>query len=152
MYKRQIQELEREKQAQANFTTKSKHDIEALTLKVNEELKREVAELRRQQDQEKALLLHQCVFPIELVITNIAERKSSNRMWRSPPFYSHPRGYKLRLTVYANGYGKGKDTHVSVFAHLMRGEFDDNLKWPFQYHVTVAIPVSYTHLTLPTKA
>ena len=43
------------------------------------------------------------------------------------------------LGVCANGYDKGKGTHVSVYAHLMRGEFDDHLKWPFQGHVTVAM-------------
>ena len=41
--------------------------------------------------------------------------------------------------MWANGYWKGKGTHVSVFAYLMRGEFDDHLKWPFRGHVTVAI-------------
>ena len=138
-----IQELEREKQAQAIGTTKSKHDIGALTVKVNEDLEREVAELRRQRDQDKVLLLHQClsVFPIELIITNFAERKSSNRVWHSPPFYTHPQGYKMRLSVYANGYGKGKGTYVSVFAHLMRGKgaCDDRLKWPFQGHVVLQL-------------
>ena len=43
------------------------------------------------------------------------------------------------LAVVANGNGAGKGTHVSVFAYLMRGEFDDYLKWPFRGHVTVAI-------------
>ena len=43
------------------------------------------------------------------------------------------------LTVYANGVGDGKDTHVSVYTHLMGGEFDDHLKWPFQGHVTIAM-------------
>ena len=43
------------------------------------------------------------------------------------------------LNVYANGCGRGKGTHVSVYAYLMRGEFDDHLKWPFQGHVTVAM-------------
>ena len=43
------------------------------------------------------------------------------------------------LKVYANGYGSGKGTHVSVYANLMRGEFDDHLKWPFQDRVTVAV-------------
>ena len=36
-------------------------------------------------------------------------------------------------------WGDGKGTHVSVYAYLMRGEFDDHLKWPFQGHVTVAM-------------
>ena len=43
------------------------------------------------------------------------------------------------LWVYANGSGEGEGTHVSVFACLMRGEFDDHLKWPFQDQVTVAM-------------
>ena len=43
------------------------------------------------------------------------------------------------LRVDANGYGDAKGTHVSVFACLMRGEFDDRLKWPFQGHGTVAM-------------
>ena len=43
------------------------------------------------------------------------------------------------LRVYANGDGDGKGTHVSVYTHLMRGEFDDHLKWPFRGHVTVAV-------------
>ena len=43
------------------------------------------------------------------------------------------------LSVIANGRGDGKGTHVSVYAHLMRGEFDDHLKWPFRGHVTVAM-------------
>ena len=43
------------------------------------------------------------------------------------------------LNVEANSSSAGKGTHVSVFAFLMRGEFDDHLKWPFQGHVTVVI-------------
>ena len=108
---------------------------------MNEELAREVAELRRRQDQDNALLLHQYVpvFPIELVITNFAEKKSSNRVWHSLPFYTHPQGYKMCLKVYANGRGGGKGTHVSVFAKVMRGAYDDNLKWPFQGRVVLQL-------------
>ena len=43
------------------------------------------------------------------------------------------------LSVYANGWKEGKGTHVSVYACLLRGEFDDHLMWPFQGHVTVAM-------------
>ena len=42
------------------------------------------------------------------------------------------------LRVYANG-DNGKGTHVSVYVYLMRGEFDDQLKWPFRDNITVAI-------------
>ena len=43
------------------------------------------------------------------------------------------------LNVDANGSSKAKGTHVSVSARLMKGEFDDDLKWPFRGHVTVAM-------------
>jgi len=43
------------------------------------------------------------------------------------------------LRVYANGYGDGEGTHVSVYIYLMQGEFDDHLKWPFRGDVTVAM-------------
>ena len=79
------------------------------------------------------------MFPIELVITNFAERKSSKRVWHSLPFYTHPQGYKLCLTVYANGKGDSEGTHVSVYATMMRGAFDDHLKWPFQGRVVLQL-------------
>ena len=79
------------------------------------------------------------VLPTELTMTNFERHKTDGDQWFSPPFYTHPRGYKVCLSVYANGEGKGKGTHVSVFARLMKGEFDDHLKWPFQDHVTVAM-------------
>ena len=43
------------------------------------------------------------------------------------------------LNVDANGYGDGKDTHVSVFTFLMRGEFDSHLKWPFRGTITIQL-------------
>ena len=141
--KLKIQELEREKQAQATVNAESKQEIAALTLKVNKDLEQEVAELRKQRDEDKELLVllqHQYVhvFPIEFVITNFTETKN-NSLWYSSPFYTHPRGYKMCLRVDANGEGDGEGTHVSVFAHLMRGEFDDHLKWPFQGRVVLQL-------------
>jgi len=43
------------------------------------------------------------------------------------------------VNVNANGYGDTEGTHISVYAYLMRGDFDDHLKWPFRGHVTVAM-------------
>ena len=65
--------------------------------------------------------------------------KDTSAEWYSPPFYSHPRGYKMCLKVYANGIGDGEGTHVSVYLFMMRGENDDNLVWPFQGEVTFTL-------------
>lgn len=64
-------------------------------------------------------------FPIIFKITDFAARVVD-----SPPVYSHPRGYKLYLQVYAMGLG------ITVTACLMHGEFDDELIWPFKGTVT----------------
>ncbi len=67
-----------------------------------------------------------------LTMTNFKKYKANKTVWWSPPVYTHHRGYKICLGVYANGNGTGKGTHVSVFVYFMRGEFDDSLKWPFR--------------------
>ena len=71
--------------------------------------------------------------------TKYAERKFSNVPVFSPPFYSSPGGYKLCIKVYADGTGKGKGTHLSVYVHLMRGDNDDHLPWPFTGTVTIEL-------------
>lgn len=41
--------------------------------------------------------------------------------------------------VCANGYGECKGTHVTVSVQLMKGEFDDQLKWPFRGQIIVQL-------------
>ncbi|XP_019862374.1 PREDICTED: TNF receptor-associated factor 2-like isoform X2 [Amphimedon queenslandica] len=48
-------------------------------------------------------------------------------------------GYKMMLCVYANGYGRGKGTHMSCYTVLVPGEYDDVLGWPFEGEVTVEL-------------
>ena len=33
-------------------------------------------------------------------------------------------GYKLKVYIYSNGHGDGKNTHLSVFIAVMKGEYD----------------------------
>ena len=77
--------------------------------------------------------------PIQFKMYNFDGLKTNNKEWFSTPFYTHPKGYKMCLNVDANGYGDGKDTHVSVFIYLMQGDFDSNLKWPFQGDIIVQL-------------
>jgi len=67
------------------------------------------------------------------------ELKNQNQEVVSPPFYTSPNGYKMRLKVYPNGYGKGKGSHLSVFVHIEKGENDDQLVWPFRGTYTVTL-------------
>ena len=79
--------------------------------------------------------------PMEFIISDFSEKKEANEEWYSSPFYTHNRGYKFRLQVYPNGYGIGRsrDTHISVYAQLMRGEYDNELEWPFEVDIRVEL-------------
>ena len=83
-------------------------------------------------EQDDNIMAGPCVFKM----TNFNQHVSSEQKWYSPPFYTHPGGYKMCIKVYASGRGDGADTHVSVFASLMKGRNDDNLPWPFKEKVT----------------
>ena len=73
--------------------------------------------------------------PIVLVMNDFNRHKMTNQWWQSKPFYSHPCGYKFRLEVKASGNGSGSGTHVSAYIHVMKGEHDDELKWPLSADV-----------------
>ena len=75
----------------------------------------------------------------DFTLTEFTKRKQFNNVYYSPPFYSHPHGYKLCIQVYANGNGVGKDTHISIHAKLMRGDYDNNLQWPFEADIVVEL-------------
>ncbi|XP_052768381.1 TNF receptor-associated factor 3-like [Mya arenaria] len=57
----------------------------------------------------------------------------------SQPFYTHRYGYKMCSRVYLNGDGMGKNSHMSLFFVIMKGEFDNLLPWPFRQKVTMQL-------------
>ena len=65
-----------------------------------------------------------------------AEKKKRNEEFCSKPFYSHPCGYKMCISVDVDGHGDGKGTHVSVYTTLLQGCYDHQLHWPFLGTVT----------------
>ena len=65
--------------------------------------------------------------PVSFTMVGFQRKKSSNVSWYSPWFYTHPCGYKMCLRVDANGYGVCRNSHVSVYLHMMRGEYDESL-------------------------
>ncbi len=54
----------------------------------------------------------------------------------SLPFYTSRYGYKMCLRLYILGDGIGKGSYMSLFFVVMRGEFDNILRWPFVHKVT----------------
>ena len=78
----------------------------------------------------------QFVWPVknfQSICEEIKTLSSSGKIERcifSPHFYSHCYGYKFRLRLYPLGNGKGRNTHMSLFLILCKGEFDEILKFP----------------------
>ncbi len=54
----------------------------------------------------------------------------------SLPFFTGRYGFKMCLRLYILGDGAGKNTHMSMLFHIMKGEFDNIQVWPFTHRVT----------------
>ena len=65
--------------------------------------------------------------------------KNTSTLFFSPPFYTCEGGYMMCIRVVPYGDGQGKESHISVYAVVMKGEYDDNLDWPIQGIVTVEL-------------
>ena len=74
------------------------------------------------------------ICPVVLKLSEINKRGKSknatNSVWYSDSFYTHNRGYKVCLHININGYREDRETYLSVWLHLMEGEYDDELTWP----------------------
>ena len=78
--------------------------------------------------------------PCEFVVDQFScYLKTPDSVWFSDPFLSDTQGYKFCLEVVPNGMMSSAGSDVSICVKLMRGEFDDQLKWPFQGKITVQI-------------
>ena len=62
-------------------------------------------------------------------MTSISEYKGSGKIWYSPPFY-YMDGYKMQLAVRI-----GAQMHINVALFLLKGEYDDRLKWPIAANI-----------------
>ena len=89
-----------------------------------------------------ALHTHLGLLPVEVTMREFESFRANKITWFSNPFNTHSHGYKLCLCVYPNGNGEGTDTHISVYVHMMRGEFDDELNWPFKGTIIVELQAS----------
>ena len=68
-----------------------------------------------------------------------AAKEGSKKQLNSQPFYTSPHKYKVKMRLDPNGYGEGKNTHLSVFIIIMKGEYDAILPWPFLPQVTFTL-------------
>ena len=142
----QQKELREVKEELKEVKTKNKHlqrALEKVQMAYNQ-LKKKQDTMKLDVDEQKlkcvSLQTHTAPLPVPpfyFMIADIEHYLKNNLGYDSQPFYSHPGGYKLAVTVIPNGYGSCQGTHLYLGVGLQRGEFDDQLRWPFKGKVTV---------------
>ena len=72
--------------------------------------------------------------PVIFKVSQFNNKKDNDDEWFSDSFYTHNKGHKMCLKIYAAGVRNGKGTHLSVFLYLMKGPHDDELTciWPLR--------------------
>ena len=146
-HKDQQQELEKyrsEVKAVDKQLKKVKEDVDKLPedkLKILERRMEEQDDKQKKVEKKIEVLVSpsQSTGPVVLTMHNYDHYRSCGADWFSSGFYTHGRGYKICLGISAKGYGKGEGNHISVYLHVMGGEFDAHLKWPFKGQITVQL-------------
>lgn len=123
---------------------KSKEKVLELTKLIEEQDKMFRAQIKQQNKDIEAIKesIGSCrryTAPIYFRFTKFSEHKRQNKVIYSPPFYSSQGGYRLILAAWPNGNGVGKNTHVSLYVHLEKGDNDNSLTWPFKGTIVVEL-------------
>ena len=84
------------------------------------------------------------------VLRKARSREESCKI-KSEPFYTHSCGYKLQLSLYPNGNKSGKNSHLSVYNHVIKGDYDALLPWPMKITVIVTLIGQQPHEFLQDK-
>ena len=76
---------------------------------------------------------------VKLKLKQYQQMKDQDECLESPSYYTSSNGYRMSLRVHVNGYDEYKGTHVIVFAIILKGKFDTELKWPFLGTITFTL-------------
>ncbi len=79
-----------------------------------------------------------CIAPLQFTVHSISGLQQGKK-WLSSPFYTHAQGYKMCLKVYPFGHSTSMGSDLSMYVCIMKGHYDDLLKWPFRGSVTVRL-------------
>ena len=133
---------------------KQQHEIKELKER-QQDLQGEISKLKlHEQDFQgeiSKLKLHVGIVPVHFMIHGFSQYHFDIKQWISPHFYSHSNGYKLCLRMYYTEEGvslklplKGlthpyPNNDIVLNCYLLPGEYDNQLKWPFEGRVALQI-------------
>ena len=79
--------------------------------------------------------------PVDMMMDDVIGR---SEQWFSPSFYTNKGGYRMCLSAEVN------EGHLTVYAHLMAGDHDSDLAWPFRGSVDIQLlnqAADHSHIT-----
>ena len=79
------------------------------------------------------------ICPAELTLSNFNKYEPGNEDWYSTPFCTHSGGYKLCLKAGVRSRDDGGGKYVTLNLLLMKGRFDENLRWPLKAKFKVVL-------------
>ncbi len=124
MRDRQVQELREEKDRQfqelQKVTKEEQEETLAKVIRVEEQLRGHIQEYERK-------------FAVAQFTMNDFQRLKSSGRWDSPPVYTHPGGYRIGI----GGVYPSRD--ITVWLCKIKGENDDQLKWPADCTITLQL-------------
>ena len=110
-----------------------------LLLQMVQKLQAEQQE-RSEKEQQRREELQARHLPTTVTVPNIEQQLATKNKWKSPLLYTHERGYAIQLAVYVGGYGiAGLVDDISVYVHIIRGKYDDELAWPCRFSIEVSL-------------
>ena len=128
--KKKIEEQEKKLGEQEKLSQLEKKQLEGKLLEFS----------TRFQDFEKRMsTILFCDRTFEMKNFSVHREKDQFGDWRSPPMYTHFRGYKFCIGVDANGCGAGHGRFINIDLCVLPGEFDDQLKWPARAKMKLAL-------------
>ena len=127
-FQRKIEEQEKKLKEQEKEIIQYKEDLEVL---------------KRKSDEQSEFMKNYYlgIKPYKFTMENFSKekRKDKHSDWKSLPMYTHMGGYKFCIGIDANGFGSSYGNSVRVEAWNMKGDFDDQLKWPFKGKFTIQL-------------
>lgn len=72
-------------------------------------------------------------------ITEVAQHCENETPIFTDAVYSYSQERIVGIRIYPQGVGTGRSTHVALFIHMIKGDFDNSLVWPFHGTVTISV-------------
>ena len=135
------QRMSRESETKLQEKNERIAELEKQLQKLIQEMEKHLQKEEELEQRLKSVEKFLVVPPVTFTLQNFSQHKAQNSSWTSPPFFTHPAGYKLCLRVWPNGepHFCAHNRAVTVVPCSLKGEYDETLQWPAKLSITIQL-------------